>query len=104
MKKLNVNDLMEFTAERSNRKEIFKERLVDTGLLLYMPDQKTPEHKHSDIDEIFYVVAGSGNLTINGEEFSLKEQDVIYSPVGESHGFHNTGNLNLVVLQIKLAV
>lgn len=104
MDKLNVSDLMEFTKERSNRKEIFKEGKIDTGLLLYMPGQKTPDHKHSDIDEIFYIISGSGTLTINGEEMSLKEQDVIYSPMGESHGFYNTGDINLVVLQIKLSV
>ncbi|MDF2802740.1 MAG: cupin protein [Anaerocolumna sp.] len=103
MKKLNVNDLMEFTKERSNRKEIFKDGQMDSGLLLYMPGQKTPDHKHADIDEIFYIISGSGTLTIDGEEYSLKAQDVIYSPKGESHGFLNTGNLNLVVLQIKLA-
>ncbi len=102
MKRMNIQSLMEFTKEQSNRKEIFKEGQMDTGLLLYMTGQKTPEHKHSDIDEIFYVVSGTGTITINGEEFSLAAHDIIYSPKGEVHGFFNTGDSNLSVLQIKL--
>jgi mannose-6-phosphate isomerase-like protein (cupin superfamily) len=102
MEKINVNTLMEFTEKQSNRKGIFKEGQMDTGLLLYMPGQKTPEHKHADMDEIFYIVSGTGTLTINGEEFTLKEQDIIYSPREEAHGFFNTGDTNLSVLQIKL--
>lgn len=102
MIKINVNDLMEFTKENSNRKEIFKREPIDTGLLLYMPGQKTTEHMHSNMDEIFYVINGEGTITINGESAPLREGDTIYSPRGEKHGFYNTGNNNLTVLQIKL--
>lgn len=104
MIKGNVESMLEFAATRSSRKAIFKEGLLDTGLLLYAPGQSTPDHKHVDIDEVFYVVSGEGTVRINGEDLLLKEKDILYSPNGESHGFYNTSPANWVVLQIKAKI
>ncbi|KEZ91465.1 MULTISPECIES: cupin domain-containing protein [Clostridia] len=102
MEKININDILDFAAEKSARKAIFKEGQLDTGLLLYAPGQTTPDHKHSDIDEVFYVISGEGTITINNEEVLVKEKDIIFSPNGETHGFNNTSSDNWVVLQIKI--
>lgn len=102
MEKININDILDFAAEKSARKAIFKESQLDTGLLLYAPGQTTPYHKHSDIDEVFYVISGEGTITINNEEVLVKEKDIILSPNGETHGFNNTSSDNWVVLQIKI--
>ncbi len=104
MKKLNIGDILEFATEKSARKAIFKEGQLDTGLLLYAPGQSTPDHKHSDIDEVFYVISGEGTITINKEEVLVKENDIIFSPNGETHGFYNTSSNNWVVLQIKIDI
>lgn len=104
MKKININDILDFAAEKSARKAIFKEGQLDTGLLLYAPGQTTPDHKHSDIDEVFYVISGEGTITINNEEVLVKEKDIIFSPNGETHGFNNTSSDNWVVLQIKIEI
>ncbi len=102
MEKININDILDFAAEKNARKAIFKEGQLDTGLLLYAPGQTTPDHKHSDIDEVFYVISGEGTITINNEEVLVKEKDIIFSPNGETHGFNNTSSDNWVVLQIKI--
>lgn len=102
MEKINIDGILDFATARSARKAIFKEGHFDTGLLLYAPGQTTPEHKHSDIDEIFYVISGEGTITINNEEVLVKEKDIIFSPSGETHGFNNTSSNNWVVLQIKI--
>ncbi|WP_315119093.1 dimethylsulfonioproprionate lyase family protein [uncultured Clostridium sp.] len=102
MKKINIGDILDFATEKSTRKAIFKEGQLDTGLLLYAPGQTTPDHKHSDIDEVFYVISGEGTITINNEEMLLKEKDIIFSSNGETHGFNNTSSNNWVVLQIKI--
>lgn len=104
MEKINIADILEFTAEKSARKAIFKAGSLDTGLLLYAPGQTTPDHMHSDIDEVFYVISGKGTITINKEEISVKEKDIIFSPAGETHGFQNTSSDNWVVLQIKIDI
>lgn len=102
MNKINIGDILDFPSERSARKAIFKEGHLDVGLLLYGPGQRTPDHNHKDIDEVFYVVSGEGTITINKEDFIVSEKDIILSPKGETHGFNNTSSLNWVVLQIKI--
>ncbi|MDF2511361.1 MAG: cupin protein [Herbinix sp.] len=102
MNKISIDDILDFAVEKSARKAIFKEGRLDTGLLLYAPGQTTPDHKHSDIDEVFYVISGEGTITINNEEMLVKEKDIIFSPNGETHGFNNTSSTNWVVLQIKI--
>jgi len=103
VKKINIDTLLEFSLEKSVRKALGHEgSKLDVGLLLYAPGQTTPEHTHQDMDEVFYIVEGSGRLTIDGEEFVLKEKDIILSPRGEGHGFYNTSSQNLIVLQIKI--
>lgn len=104
MEKVNIQNILAFASERSTRKAVFNEGQLDVGLLLYAPGQTTPDHKHSDIDEVFYVVSGEGTITINNEKLPLKEKDIILSPHGETHGFNNTGSENLVVLQIKVTL
>ncbi|ABX42034.1 cupin domain-containing protein [Lachnoclostridium phytofermentans] len=104
MKKINIGDILDFATEKSARKPIFKEGQLDTGLLLYAPGQTTPDHKHSDIDEVFYVISGEGSITLNNEEMLVKENDIIFSPNGETHGFNNTSSNNWVVLQIKIDI
>lgn len=104
MEKININDILSFSDERSARKSIVKEGQFDTGLLLYTPGQTTPDHKHADIDEIFYVISGEGTITIDNEKIQVKEKDIIFSPNGERHGFYNTSSSNWVVLQIKINV
>ncbi len=104
MEKMNIGDILDFATEKSARKAIFKEGHLDTGLLLYAPGQTTPDHKHSDIDEVFYVISGEGTITINKEEIHLKEKDIVFSPNGETHGFNNTSSDNWVVLQIKIDI
>ncbi len=104
MKKTHIEDILDFSTIRSARKEIFKEGQLDTGLLLYAPGQTTPDHNHSNIDEVFYVVSGEGTITINNEIIPVKEKDIIFSPHGETHGFQNTTSSNWVVLQIKITL
>lgn len=102
MEKINIESIMEFVSEKSARKAIFKENQLEIGLLLYAPGQTTPDHKHSDIDEVFYVVSGEGIITINNEKIPFKENDILFSPKGETHGFYNTSSSNWTVLQIKI--
>ena len=90
MNKINIGDILDFASERSARKAIFKEGQLHVGLLLYGPNKTTPDHKHTDIDEVFYVISGEGTITINNEEFIISEKDIILSPKEETHEFNNT--------------
>ncbi|MBI6875644.1 cupin domain-containing protein [Clostridium aciditolerans] len=97
MEILNVNTI----TEKTKRKALFTEGTMDSGILFYEPGETMTPHKHSNLDEIFYVVSGDGIITIDGKDISIKENDVILSPNEESHGFTNNGDKKLVILQVK---
>jgi mannose-6-phosphate isomerase-like protein (cupin superfamily) len=97
MEILNINAI----TEKTKRKSLFTEGTMDSGILFYEPGETMTPHKHSNLDEIFYVVSGEGIITIDGKDISIKENDVILSPNEESHGFTNNGDKKLVILQVK---
>jgi len=97
MEILNINNV----TEKNKRKALFTEGTMDSGILFYEPGETMTPHKHSNLDEIFYVVSGKGIITINGKDISIKENDVMLSPHEESHGFTNNADEKLVILQIK---
>jgi mannose-6-phosphate isomerase-like protein (cupin superfamily) len=49
-------------------------------------------------DEIYYIISGTGEMTMNGEKFTVREGDGILTRPGSSHGLKQTGKDDLVVL------
>ncbi|MFA7075327.1 MAG: cupin domain-containing protein [Candidatus Izemoplasmatales bacterium] len=54
-------------------------------------DGYTPKHSHP-WPHINYVVAGTGNLMIDGEDFLVKEGSYAYVPQDKMHQFKNIGD------------
>jgi len=52
--------------------------------------QIVPEHSHTTMHEFFYVLKGSGYVTLDGKDYSLKEGSFIHVPPSVRHGFRNT--------------
>ncbi len=55
------------------------------------------EHTHrtgdtppGPFDEYYYVVAGSGEMTVDGQVVALRVGDMLHIPHGVAHGLHNT--------------
>ena len=54
-------------------------------------------HSHPQEHEI-YILSGKGEIFSNNEKHEIKENDVLYVPPDEEHGYKNTGEENLVFL------
>jgi len=54
------------------------------------PNSVIPEHSHDWEHEIF-VLRGSGIITGNGEEHTVKSGDFVYIPPNEPHGYKASG-------------
>jgi len=48
---------------------------------------RIPIHRHAQMDEVFYVVEGSGTFIINDERLSVEKGATIFIPKGAWHGF-----------------
>jgi mannose-6-phosphate isomerase-like protein (cupin superfamily) len=73
--------------------------------LLVPPGAATPELSHEAIGEAYYVLAGSGTVTVTGpgsENAAVRAGDAIPIRIGESSQFANTGSepLELFVMGV----
>ena len=62
----------------------------------------TKYHSHSQQEEFFMILSGTGTLRINEEEKTVNQGDFIAKPAGENiaHTFYNSGGETLVILDI----
>ena len=49
-------------------------------------------------DEIYYIVSGTGEMTINGKSFPVSAGDAVLTHPGNSHGLKPTGNAELSLM------
>jgi mannose-6-phosphate isomerase-like protein (cupin superfamily) len=52
-------------------------------------------HEHEDIEEVYYVLRGQGEVRIGKEGRSVSEGDAIYLPPRKTHTLRNTGTYPL---------
>lgn len=63
-----------------------------------MPGGRTQLHLHRQTEEIYHITAGSGLMTLAGEEITVNKGDSICIPPGTPHCIENRGELPLVIL------
>ena len=72
-------------------------------LVVLAPGEKAfPMHRHHILDELFYIVAGEGEVRLDGETLPVRVGDVIANPAGkEAHQIVNSSNAELKYLAIS---
>jgi uncharacterized cupin superfamily protein len=60
-----------------------------------------PYHAHSLIEEMCFVLEGSGTLRHEGAEYPVRAGDLIASPCGSAHQLINTSDADLKYLAIS---
>jgi uncharacterized cupin superfamily protein len=60
----------------------------------------TRYHSHSQQEEFFLILSGTGILRLNGTEHRIKQGDFIAKPAGKdiAHTFYNSGEETLAIL------
>src|SRR5687768_15579569 len=73
-----INDLIIDRAE-SSFSEVF--------MVLIKPDEAPLYHKHDDTEQVFYIIEGTGVLTVGEqrEQFAVKPGDVVRIPLSTLH-------------------
>ncbi len=73
-----------FDQEGTNYLEVLSEDSVNVELARYPnPAPKTP---HS-MDELYYIISGSGMAQVGDEQYAIGEGDVVYVQQGVEHDF-----------------
>jgi len=68
----------------------FRKRVLHKGAAIGYHLQKT--------DEVYYILSGTGKMTMNGKMFSVKRGDAILTRGGSSHGLMQTGVRDLTII------
>ncbi len=68
----------------------FRKRVLSPGSSIGYHAQK--------IDEVYYILSGTGLMTINGKEMLVKSGDAILTRPGSSHGLVQTGTEALTLI------
>lgn len=80
-------------------KECASRRLTMGHTTIY-PTGSTTGHTHDDMEEVYYVISGTGTMVVGDDEYPIKEGDALYVPPGEFHTTFQTGNLPLRVVWV----
>jgi uncharacterized cupin superfamily protein len=78
--------------------------LQKLGCCLYIvpPGKRAfPYHAHSLMEEMYFVLEGSGTLRQDGHEYPIRQGDVIASSIGKAHQIINTSENDLKYIVIS---
>ena len=62
------------------------------SLAKLQPSLSYERHEHQDHEEIYYIINGTGHITMGDERAKFRDGDVIYIPEKTSHSITNDGN------------
>jgi len=91
MKKGYFGHIEKDSLENSNfRKILYTGEHCQLVLMSLLPKEEIGMEVHEDNDQFFRVEAGEGKVFINGNEYDVKDGDVIIVPAHAEHNVVNT--------------
>ena len=80
----------------------FETKWVRIGHCILPPDTSIGYHQHIDMEEVYYILSGSGLSTVNDVTWKTVPGDALPCTNGDSHGIYNntTEDLDLFVFMV----
>lgn len=100
MSMFQVHDLKEFSSSKFVLKIPIQTPTVRCRIYCLEPGQEVPVHRHTEAVDVFQVVEGQGELTLDDEIHTVYPGTVILISQGQAHGLANPGPGRLVFTSI----
>ena len=100
---MRIPNILERAAFRSGKMgqcDLVRGEKLSAGLNCFEPGQEHKAHVHEGQDKLYYVLQGSGRLTVGEERSHFQAGDLALAPAGVEHSLRNDGPEKLVVLVI----
>lgn len=97
-----LHALKEFAPDRRVRKMLFKSDQLWSEIACYEPGQSTVMHQHPREEEAIYVLEGTANMSIDGEEVVVPAGAIVKFPHAVPHDVRNLGHERLVIMFLKV--
>ena len=93
-----VADAMAFQSEKMRKSSLFSSERFFCDVYGFEPGQSQKGHRHAGSDKIYFVLEGTGEFRVDGEEARLGPGNVVFCPAGSEHGVSNPGPERLALL------
>ena len=97
-----LNGLKQFAADKRVRKMLFKTDQLWSEIACYEPGQSTVMHHHPKEEEAIFVLEGTANMSIAGEEHVVRAGSVVKFPANVPHDVRNLGTDRCVIMFLKV--
>jgi quercetin dioxygenase-like cupin family protein len=97
-----LNVLKDFAPQKRVRKMLFKTDQLWSEIACYEPGQSTVMHAHPREEEAIYVLQGTANMSIGGEEVVVPAGAIVKFPAAVPHDVRNLGRDRLVIMFLKV--
>jgi mannose-6-phosphate isomerase-like protein (cupin superfamily) len=71
--------------------------------LVLPPGASEGLHRHAGVEEVYYVINGSGEVTVGAESSPIQKGDGVPLQLNDTHAFRNTGTGDLEFMIIGIA-
>jgi mannose-6-phosphate isomerase-like protein (cupin superfamily) len=71
--------------------------------LVLPPGASEGLHRHAGVEEVYYVIDGSGEVTVGAESSPIQKGDGVPLQLNDTHAFRNTGTGDLEFMIIGIA-
>ena len=97
-----LNALKAFDTDKRVRKMLFKTDQLWSEIACYEPGQSTVMHSHPREEEAIYVLQGTANMSINGDEVVVPAGAIVKFPANVPHDVRNLGSERCVIMFLKI--
>ncbi len=98
----NVKTEQRFSADKMQKVNLFETDQMFTDIYCLEPGQEQKIHAHQGADKIYFVLEGTAQFHIGGDEAELSENQVVLAAADSPHGVRNL-SMNRVVLLVFMA-
>jgi quercetin dioxygenase-like cupin family protein len=97
-----LHALKAFAPAKRVRKMLFKTDQLWSEIACYEPGQSAPMHSHPREEEAIYVLDGTANMSIDGDEVVVPAGSIVKFPHNVPHDVRNLGRERCVIMFIKV--
>jgi quercetin dioxygenase-like cupin family protein len=97
-----LHALKDFASDKRVRKMLFKSEQLWSEMACYEPGQSTVMHSHPREEEAIFVLQGTANMSIAGEEVVVPAGAIVKFPAAVPHDVRNLGHERLVIMFLKV--